>query len=150
MGDRVIHGLKGYTTEAGTHVPLIANWPGTIAPRQVNSNLVDFTDFLPTLLEAARLETREDLVTDGVSFYPQFTGRADSVRAWVFCHYAPRWGDFPHRRFVHDREWKLYGDGTFYHIATDPEEQHPVAEEGLTANVLDLKQRFQSVLDRMR
>ena len=150
MGDRVVRGLKGYTTEAGTHVPLIANWPGTIDPGQVNDNLVDFTDFLPTLLEAARLETPDDLVTDGLSFYRQLTGQADTVRTWIFCHYAPSWGNLPHRRFVHDREWKLYGDGTLYHIATDPEELHPVADEALHANVLELKQGFQDVLDRMR
>ncbi|UCD23289.1 MAG: sulfatase-like hydrolase/transferase [Gemmatimonadota bacterium] len=150
MGDRVIRGLKGYTTEAGTRVPLIANWPGVIAPGQVNDNLIDFTDFLPTLLEAAHVETPDDLVTDGLSFYPQLVGQADSVRAWVFCDYAPNWGGFPARRFVHDRDWKLYGDGTFYHIATDPEEQHPIADQALTADILQLKQRFQTVLSRLR
>jgi len=149
MGDRVIRGLKGYTTEAGTHVPLIASWPGTIASGQVNDNLIDFTDFLPTLLEAAHLETPEDLGTDGLSFYSQLVGQADTVRAWVFCDYAPRWGSFSDRRFVHDRDWKLYGDGTFYHIGTDPEELSPVADEVLAADVIQLKQQFQAVLDSL-
>ncbi len=150
MGDRMVRGLKGYTTEAGTHVPLIANWPGTIAPGQVNDNLVDFTDFLPTLLEAARLETPDDLATDGLSFFPQLTGRADTVRTWIFCHYAPSWGNLPHRRFVHDQEWKLYDDGSFYHIGTDPGEQDPVTDDVLIPSVLGRKQSFQAVLDRMR
>ena len=92
----------------------------------------------------------EDFVTDGLSFYPQLVGRADSVRAWVFCHYAPHWGSFAHRQFVHDKAWKLYDDGAFYHVATDPEEQQPVADDALTEDVRRLKRRFQAVLDRMQ
>jgi arylsulfatase A-like enzyme len=150
MGDREIRGLKGYTTEAGTHVPLIASWPGTIAPSQVNDNLVDFTDFLPTLLEAAQIDASEGIFTDGLSFYPQLLGQADTVRSWVFCDYAPRWGGFPHQRYVHDRDWKLYDDGRFYHISVDPEESFPVADDALTADVRRHKQDFQEVLGRMR
>ncbi|MCH8961765.1 MAG: hypothetical protein IH820_10720 [Bacteroidetes bacterium] len=73
----------------------------------------------------------------------------DSVRAWVFGHYAPRWGSFAHRRFVHDTDWKLYEDGAFYHVATDSEEQHPIADEALTDDARQVKERFQAVLNRM-
>ncbi len=150
VGDRLIRGDKGHPTEAGTHVPMIAHWPGGIDPGQINDNLIDFTDFLPTLMEVAQVDMPEGFVSDGLSFYRQLVGKADSVRAWVFCHYAPRWGSFAHRRFVHDTDWKLYGDGTFYHVATDPEEQQPVADEALTDDARQVKERFQAVLNRMR
>ena len=150
VGERRIRGDKGHPTRGGTHVPVIAYWPGGIDPGQVNDNLIDFTDVLPTLMDAARVEMPEDFVSDGLSFYPQLIGRADTVRAWVFCHYAPRWGRFAHRRFVHDKDWKLYEDGAFYHVATDLEEQHPVAEEALTEDVRRLKHRFQAVLEQMQ
>jgi arylsulfatase A-like enzyme len=151
LGDRVIRGNKGYTTEAGTHVPLIASWPGTIAPGMENDNLIDFTDFLPTLLDAAQVERRpEGLTTDGLSFFPQLLGTADTVRAWVYCHYAPNWGNFPDRRFVHDKEWKLYEDGSFYHIAEDPEELRQLPDEDLTGDGRRIRQRLQRVLERMR
>ncbi|MFB3132915.1 MAG: sulfatase-like hydrolase/transferase [Rhodothermales bacterium] len=150
VGDRRIRGDKGHPTEAGTHVPMIANWPGVIDPGAVNDNLIDFTDFLPTFIEAAGLEAPEEGVSDGLSFYRQLVGTADTTRAWVFCHYAPRWGRFAPRRFVHDTDWKLYGDGTFYHVATDPEEQHPVADEALTDDARQVKERFQAVLNRLR
>jgi arylsulfatase A-like enzyme len=151
LGDRVIRGNKGYTTEAGTHVPLMASWPATIAPDQVNENLIDFTDFLPTLLDAAQVERpQEGLIADGLSFFPQLLGATDTVRAWVFCHYAPNWGNFPDRRFVHNRAWKLYADGSFYHIAEDPEEQRQLPDEELTGETRKIRQRLQGVLERMR
>ena len=150
VGAQSIAGHKGYPTEAGTHVPMIANWPGTIAPGQVNDNLIDFTDFLPTLMETAQRDMPEDFFSDGLSFYPQLVGRADSVRAWIFCHYAPHWGNFAPRRYVQDRDWKLYEDGAFYHVSEDPREQRPLAEAALTEDARRIQQRFRAVLERMR
>jgi arylsulfatase A-like enzyme len=150
LGDRAIRGNKGFTTAAGTHVPMIASWPGTIAAGQVNDNLIDLTDFLPTLMEAAHSEVPKSFSTDGLSFYPQLIGTDAPVRSWVFCHYAPNWNNLPHRHFVHDREWKLYDDGAFYHIADDPDEQSPVGAADLSRETLEIKRRFAAVLDRMR
>ena len=93
---------------------------------------------------------RPDFIADGLSFYPQLTGEADTVRSWVFGHYEPRWGRFSNRRYVHNRDWKLYGNGSFFQVSEDPEEQRPVAEEALTETGLQLKQHFQVVLDRMQ
>ena len=50
---RIIKGGKGLTSNAGTHVALIANWKGTTPAGKVCSDLVDFSDFLPTLADAA-------------------------------------------------------------------------------------------------
>lgn len=145
-----IAGQKGYTVEAGTHVPLIVNWKGTIPAGQKNSQLVDFTDFLPTLLDAAGAELPEDFHTDGISFYPQLVGEEGSVREWIFCHYDPRWGNFPSRRYVQNQEWKLYDSGDFYHFSEDPLEEHPVKDEQLPAAVAAIKKEFEAVLQRMR
>ena len=145
-----IRGNKGFPTTAGTHVPLITAWPGKVAAGQVNNNLIDFTDFLPTLMDAAGISLPEDLVADGLSFYPQLLGQADTVRSWVFCHYAPRWGNFEHRRYAHDRDWKLYEDGSFFHIAEDQEELSPLEEDSLSAEADEARQRLGAVLRRLR
>ncbi len=150
MGERAVRGNKGYTTAAGTHVPMIARWPGTIQAGDINDNLVDLTDFLPTLLDAAGEDLPDGFVTDGLSFYPQLLGHDTPTREWIFCHYAPNWNNLPHRRFVHDRDWKLYDDGAFYHIADDPDEQRPVPDSELSAAAQGIKQRFEAVLERMR
>ena len=46
---RDVPGGKKQLTDAGTNVPMIANWPQTIRPGQVVDDLVDFSDFLPIL-----------------------------------------------------------------------------------------------------
>ena len=65
MGQMSIMGGKGHTTEAGTHVPFIANWKGAIPGGQICEDLVDFTDFLPTLLEISGAEPPVGKVLDG-------------------------------------------------------------------------------------
>lgn len=119
-----VPGRKGYPEEYGTHVPMIAYWPGTIDSGQVNENLIDFTDFLPSLLDVAQLPSNRG--GDGISFYPQLMGKESKVRDFVFCHYAPRWGKFPEKRYIHDKEWKLFEGGPIFHIASDPEEKTPL------------------------
>ena len=74
-------------TDAGTHVPLIANWPKTIPGKQVKEELVDFSDFLPTLLDAAKSPLPTNLTLDGQSFLPQITGKQGNPRKWVHCYY---------------------------------------------------------------
>ena len=145
-----LRGNKGFTNAAGTHVPMIASWPDTIEPGQINDNLIDFTDFLPTLMDAAQATLPDTTLTDGLSFYPQLYGQADTTRNWVFCHYAPQWGDFIHRRYVHDRSWKLYDDGSFYHLAVDWDESDPIPDSAMTLEMQHARDRFQHVLNRMQ
>ncbi|MFQ5733429.1 MAG: sulfatase-like hydrolase/transferase, partial [Planctomycetaceae bacterium] len=45
---KMLRGGKGDLTDAGTNVPLIANWKGTVKPGRVANDLVDFSDWLPT------------------------------------------------------------------------------------------------------
>jgi arylsulfatase A len=53
MGERRVAGGKGSTTVAGMHVPLIVSWPRGARAGIVCTDLVESTDFFPTLLEAA-------------------------------------------------------------------------------------------------
>lgn len=144
-----INGRKGYSVEAGTHVPLIAYWPGTIAAGQTNPALVDFTDFVPTLMDVAGTPVSVDQTGDGLSFYPQLVGRDGPAREYVFCHYDPNWGNFPARTYVQNEAWKLYTDGSFYHFAEDPAEENPLRDEDLSDAQKALKNKFAAVLERL-
>ena len=73
LGDRSFEGGKGETTDAGTRVPFVCEWGGRAAG-SVNDDLVDLTDFLPTMMQAARVSMQEGVVCDGRSFLPQLCG----------------------------------------------------------------------------
>jgi arylsulfatase A len=126
LGDRVIVGGKGNTTDAGTRVPLVAIQPGTVPAGVVSRNLIDFSDFLPTFQELAGAPIPEGL--DGRSFAPQLRGQPGNPRAWMYCYYNPRPERTMPARFVRDQRWKLYGDGRFYDVANDPLEETPITK----------------------
>ncbi|WP_299531784.1 sulfatase-like hydrolase/transferase [Ulvibacterium sp.] len=140
-------GDKGNTTNAGTHVPMIANWKGKIKAGSVNENLIDFTDFVPTLLETAKANLSNTSQTDGHSFYPQLLDRETKVRDWIFCDYAPNWGKFKARRYVQDKKWKLYGNGAFYNLEDDPLEEDPLDTAEQPEALKPLLQEFKKVLE---
>ncbi|MEM1061941.1 MAG: sulfatase-like hydrolase/transferase, partial [Planctomycetota bacterium] len=122
-------GGKGKTTDAGTHVPLVVRWSGQVAPTVVD-DLVDSTDFLPAVLDAADRPVGNEVGLDGVSFLPAALGDSGDKREWVFCHYDPRPGwdkdQFRKVRFARDETYKLYGDGGFYDVPSDPLEKRPL------------------------
>ena len=143
-----VKGHKGYTTDAGTHVPLIAYWKGKIKKGSVNNNLIDFTDFLPTLVEVATQNKLNPPLTDGLSFYPQLLGNNDHVRDWIFCHYAPNWGKFTSRKYVQNKKWKLYANGEFYDLENDLLEKKPLDLHNQTPSVQNTIRQFQTVLSK--
>ena len=146
---KIIPGMKGQTTEYGTHVPLIAYWPGKITKGQSNDHLVDFTDFLPTISDAATIKLPETFVTDGKSFLPHLLGKPYTPREWLFCHYAPEKKPFKTTRFVHNKEWKLYETGEIFNVLKDPMEKSPIALNTLNAKQKMLIDSFKEVFPKM-
>ncbi len=125
-----ICGGKGKTNDRGTHVPLICQMPGTVPAGSENSDLIDVTDFLPTILEAAAVEGPGDYVIDGRSFLPQLKGERGDPKDWIFFHFEPMSSrnDAGQVRFVRDRDWKLYETGQLYDLNFDIDEELPISE----------------------
>jgi len=143
-----IEGSKDETTEAGTRVPLIVTWPRGITAGQVNDNLVDFSDFLPTLGEAINVQVPASYGTiDGLSFYKQLRGADTKTRQWIYCQLEQKkTGQTP--RWIQNKTYKLYDNGgKFVNIIADPEEINPLVN--LTAAEQKLKTEFQSKLDSL-
>ena len=67
MTSRRVKGGKSQMTDAGTRVPFIATWPGKSPTGKVLDDLIDFSDFLPTVCEAAGAPVPADRVIDGRS-----------------------------------------------------------------------------------
>jgi len=83
---------KGWMYEGGTREPLIAAWPGVIAPGTTCDVPVTSLDFYPTLLDAAGLPPRPTQHQDGVSFLPLLRGATSLDREAIFWHY-PHYGN---------------------------------------------------------
>jgi arylsulfatase A len=127
-------GEKAYATEAGSHAPLIINAPGTIQPGLVCNDLVDFSDFLPTLasISGAKLP---DVELDGRSFWPQCLGQNGNPRKYIFQYYYPKFqpaakahgGGVNNNEIIwaQNQDYKLYTDGTLYAVA-DRYEKKPI------------------------
>ena len=147
---REVNGGKGRPTDAGTHVPLIAQWKGRIPAGKVNQDLIDFTDFLPTLAEITDATVPGGITIDGRSFAPQLRGQEGKPREWIYCHYDPRWSNFKPARYAQNKQYKLYDDGMFFNYRRDPLEQTPLSEPGLTAAQLAAMRKLQHVLDTLR
>lgn len=124
---RQIQGGKGSTRDMGTHVPFVAYWKGHTPSGAVLDDLIDFTDFYPTLAEAADMKLSTGDPIDGRSFLPQLKGQPGNPRDWVLCHYQPYWGKFNGSQYVRDGIYKLYRDGSFYRVPDDLEESHDLA-----------------------
>ena len=141
-------GGKGESTARGTHVPLIANWPGKIAAGKVNGDLIASTDFLPTICEAAGVTLAKTQALDGHSFLPQLLGRPGQPREWAYFWYAPDGGGTPKFEFAMSTEYKRYRDGRSFHLGRDRFEEKPLDVAKLPANEAAALQKLQAALDQ--
>ncbi len=91
--------------ESGVCVPLIVSWPGVVKPGSRSAAMVNWTDFLPTLLTAAGGPAPADI--DGRSFLPVLRGEADTHRDRIFTTHANdnRMNVYP-MRAIRDERWK--------------------------------------------
>jgi len=137
-----LQGGKGKMTNAGTHVPLIASWPGHVPGGEVSTALIDFTDFLPTFADLAGAPLPAGRTIDGVSFLPQLLGRDTPHRPWVYTEWK---GD----RWARTRNWKLYGDGTLYHVADDPQEQRPITPGEGSEQAAAAREKLQQAFNQL-
>ena len=148
MGEKVVIGGKGKTTLTGMHVPLIASWPGKIATGKVCPDLVDSTDFLPTICEAAGVKVPAELKIDGRSFFPQLRGEKGTPREWYYC-----W--FSHQgrlrgEFAANHRYKLYRGGEFYDLSKDPDEKRPLKVGTLDGEAAAAAKVLQAALDKYK
>lgn len=131
---RDVPGGKKQLNDAGTNVPMIANWTGTIPPGRVVDDLVDFSDFLPTFVDLAGSQLPPQRVIDGVSFANRLRGEGPSPRTFAYCEEAvlPKPGGVEPDgtssglKWVRTQRWKLYNDGRLFDMSADPLEQTPL------------------------
>lgn len=150
---QTIVGGKGNTNEYGTHVPLVIYCPANVGRGIIKSNLIDFTDFLPTLADIAKISIPVDFgPLDGHSFYQQLNGSSADTRDWIFGYWKPSsTSDTRFKRYAQNYSYKLY-DSTFnknfFNIKTDKPEVSPLRT--LSPEETIIKNKLQNVLDSLK
>jgi len=147
-----IRGGKNTTAQTGIRVPLIANWPGHLSPG-VNGDLVEASDFLPTLADLSGKGLPEGWQTDGVSFAPQLLGGKATPREWAFFWYDPRPGwdkeAFSRSIFALDHRYKLFSDGRMFDIAGEGLREVPLDVDQLSPEASVARIKLSAVIDQM-
>ena len=130
------------TTDRSVHVPLIVRGPTVTNRGRVSLDLVDFTDFYPTLLELAGIKTPGQLSLDGRSFVPSLQGSGDPYekRSWIYSQV----GAF---RMIRDWEHMIDTNGSFHDLLKDPLQQNKVSS--LDKIAPGRRQRLQMLMDRL-
>lgn len=140
-------GGKGKTIDAGTHVPLIVSCPKGLKGK-VNRNLIDFTDFLPTVCEAANANISVASGLDGKSFFRQLKGKTNATREWVYCWYAPQQAhDEKAVVFARNHRYKLYRSGDFYDVQSDFNEESSIPRQQMTKEQQGIYDTLFKVID---
>lgn len=125
---------KGWMYEGGTREPLLARWPGMIAPGSTCAVPVTTPDFYPTFLELAGCTPGQGYQVDGTSLLPLLKGQPDGWHRdaifWHYPHYgnqggtpgsSVRMGDYKLIEFFEDNRLELYN------LKDDPGEQNDLA-----------------------
>ncbi len=145
---RDVKGGKGSPTMWGTRVPGIANWPGRFASGKVSPDLIDTTDFLPTICEATGTMVPAELKIDGRSFLPQLLGEKGNPRDWLYVWFNDAGGAKAEYEFAHDANYKLYTDGRFFDVQKDDKEKSPLADGDLISDAKAAKAKLLAALQK--
>lgn len=136
-----IRGGKGTMTDRGTRVPLIVRWPGRIKEGSSCDDLIDFSDFFPTLCEIAGASLPEEKL-HGRSFAPRLFGKPGNPREWV--HIQDK-----EQRSVRSREFILTRKGGFSRVTELPDDPAPAIERELTEQEQSARKALQAAFDEL-
>jgi arylsulfatase len=125
-------GMKGDLYEGGIRIPLIVRWPGHIKAGTTSALPVAFWDLMPTLCDAAGLETPTGI--DGVGFGPTLLARGEQKQHEFFYWEFPSYGG---QQAIRAGKWKAVRRGLnkgpsateLYDLDVDPSEKKDVAAE---------------------
>ncbi len=146
-------GEKAWPTEGGTHEPLIVNCPGTVPEGLHCDDLVDFSDFMPTIAEITGAAL-PDVELDGRSFWPQCLAKQGNPREWIYQFYRPKNAEVAKTLgreiiWAHDKRYKLYSTGRLYDFQQDRSESNPIPPNHGSAQAESARLKLGAAIDSM-
>ena len=126
-------GAKGQCKINGLQVPLILSYPRSIEAGSTYDGLINITDLLPTLCELAGIKIPYNEEIDGISFWPQVTGKhskahRENLYTWYNANRAMA-DQSKLITYAQEIGFKRYGpdanypEGRFFDLRTDPFER---------------------------
>jgi len=147
-----VRGGKATPLQTGIRVPLVANWTGTIPPGSVTSDLVDASDFYPTLAELGETKISIEEGIDGISFVGTLLNRKGPRRESCFFWYDPRPGwdknRFSRHIFALDHKYKLFDDGRMFDIRGTEMREDEVDLNQLNGEAEAAREKLRQTLNR--
>lgn len=123
-----LQGIKRSLHDGGIRVPMIARWPGQIAPGTTSDLPCAFWDVLPTLADLAGVQPPAD--TDGISLMPTLLGKG-SQKQHEFLYWEFHEGGS--QQAMRMGPWKAVrpwnGKLSLYNLSTDLAEANSIAAE---------------------
>ena len=104
-----LRGGKATMYEGGIRGPCCVIWPDQVQAGSRSDEIIQSSDFYPTLLEMTEIETPQSIKFDGASIVPALTG-GKIQREAIFTYFphnpaVPEW--LPPSVSVHRGDWKL-------------------------------------------
>ena len=137
-------GTKRDLYEGGIRVPMIARWPGKVAPHSQCNHISAFWDILPTFAELAGAPKPEGI--DGISFAPALVGKPQDRHEYLYWEFhegsskqAVRIGKWKAVRLAPSKAIELYN------LYSDISEKNNIAESHP-----DIVARAKKIMDTIR
>lgn len=139
---KALSGKKGTLLECGSLVPTIASWPAVIKSGQINADLIDSSDLLPTFaaVSGAQLPTKN--ILDGRSFLPQLQGKKGNSKEYIYMELGNKW-------YVRNAKWKLNRQGELFDMSNAPFEEKLVVDYANNVEANAAYARLQTVLKEL-
>jgi len=104
-----LRGGKATMFEGGLRVPCVVVWPGVTQPGTRSNEIIQTSDFYPTILEQLHVPLPKNHVVDGIDISPALQGGALGRESIVtyFPHSPPVPDWLPPAMAIHAGDWKL-------------------------------------------
>ena len=142
-------GIKRDLYEGGIREPMLARWPGHIAPGTKTDHISAFWDVLPTLADLLKVQPPKDI--QGISFLPTLLGKGTQKQHdYLYWEFHERGG----RQAIRKGKWKYVVYNVLnkqkrtvelYDLDADPGEADNIASKHQ-----DVVKQLQALMDRSR
>ena len=143
-----LSGIKRSLTDGGIRVPMIAWWPGTVAPARESAHVAYFGDWMATAAELAGASLPEG--RDSISFVPTLRGRPADQPRHEYLYWEFHEGGFRQAALL-DGRWKAIRTGRSDAKPVLHDLQNDIAEKtDVSADHPEIVERLVKYLDTAR